>query len=91
MNEPTEFEYNGNLYIRFNFRAYKLPGQHAPFIHDTALLDKLEKAFSDQQRQHKGPRPPLADLHTRWQSPVMKRTPRTTPRETKEKRGGRTE
>ena len=50
MNEPTEFVFNGNLYIRFNYRAYKLPGQHSPFIHDTALLDKLEKAFSERRR-----------------------------------------
>lgn len=85
MNEPTEFEYNGVRYIRRNFRVWTLAGRQ---ITDTALMTKLEKAFSDQQRSRAhSPRPPLADLHTHWQPPVTKRTPRTTPRETREKRG----
>ena len=96
MNEPIDFEYNGNLYIRFNYRAYKLPGQHPPFIHDTALLDKLEKAYSDQQRAAaKGRRTSattaLHDLDKLYAAPTPRIERRPTPRQTREKRGGRVE
>ena len=78
MNEPTEFVFNGVPYIRFNFRVWTLAGHQ---ITDTALMTKLEKAFSDQQRAAaKGRRSSIADLDNRYRAPTLRAPPATSTR-----------
>lgn len=87
MKEPVEVLYNDKTYVRWDWRVWTCDGSTHPNglrqrVTDIALVTQLEKAYSDQQRQHtpQGPRPPIITGHD-YHTPTVRSKGQVTPRE----------